>query len=54
MEASMKPGISFQQLDNFNILLFWKRNEALLKEIDHSQTPAKSRLMFKEVSTNQG
>ena len=49
----MESGISSQRLDNFNVLPFWKRNEPLLKEIEQSESPAKSRLVFKEVSTNQ-
>lgn len=49
----MESGISSQQLDSFNLLPFWKKNESLLKEIEQSETPAKSRLIFKEVSTNQ-
>jgi hypothetical protein len=49
----MESGISTQQLDNFNLLPFWKDNESLLKQIEESPTPAKSRLMFKDVSTSQ-
>lgn len=49
----MESGISTQQLDNFNLLPFWKKHESLLKQIEESQTPAKSRLMFKDVSTDQ-
>ena len=49
----MESGVSSQRLGNFNVLPFWKRNEPLLKEIEQSESPAKSRLVFKEVSTNQ-
>lgn len=49
----MDSGVSYQQIDNFNILPFWKKNESLLKEMEHAETPSKSRLTFKEVSTNQ-
>ncbi|HEX7032292.1 MAG TPA: hypothetical protein VF172_04775 [Nitrososphaera sp.] len=49
----MESGISTQQLDNFNLLPFWKDNESLLKQIEESPTPAKSWLMFKDVSTSQ-
>ncbi|GEM_PF-1642896 len=49
----MESGVSTQQLDNFNILPFWKKNESLLKQIEESPTPAKSRLVFKDVATSQ-
>ena len=44
---------SSQQVDNFNFLPFWKNNESLLEQLERSETPAKSRLIFKEVSSNQ-
>jgi hypothetical protein len=49
----MESGISSQQMDNFNLLPFWKKNESLVEQLERSETPAKSRLIFKEVSSNQ-
>lgn len=46
-------GISSQQIDKSSFPPFWKRNEALLKELERSETPAKSRLIFKEISNSQ-
>ena len=45
-------GLSSQEIDNFNVLPFWKTNESLLKVLQRSETPAKSRLTFKEISNN--
>ena len=47
-------GISYEQIDNLNLLPFWKKNEHLLRDLDSSEMPAKSRLFFKEiVNSNQ-
>lgn len=46
-----QDGISSKQKDNFfDLSPFWKENEALLKELERSETPARSRLIFKEIS----
>lgn len=45
-------GISSQQIDILN-LPFWKKNEPLLKELEGSEMPSKSRLIFKEISNRQ-
>jgi hypothetical protein len=47
-----ESGISSQQTDILN-LPFWKKNESLLKELEDSEMPSKSRLVFKEISNKQ-
>jgi hypothetical protein len=31
---------------------FWKKNESLLKELERSEMPSKSRLIYKEIASN--
>ena len=45
-------GISYQQMENFNILPFWKKNESLLRELERAQLPSKTRLIAKDISSN--
>jgi len=43
-------GISYQQLDNFNNLPFWKNNESFVRELEKAQLPPKTRLIAKDIS----
>jgi hypothetical protein len=43
-------GISSQQIDNFNYLPFWKKNESFLREIESTEFPFKTRLIAKDIS----
>jgi hypothetical protein len=46
-------GISSQQVQYPNFPSFWKKNESLLKELERLEMPSKSRLIFKEIASNQ-
>jgi hypothetical protein len=43
-------GISSQQIDNFNNLPFWKKNESFLRELESTEFPSKTRLIAKDIS----
>ena len=43
-------GISYQQIDNFNTLPFWKKNESFVRELERAQLPSKTRLIAKDIS----
>ena len=43
-------GISYQLLDNFNNLPFWKNNESFVRELEKAQLPPRTRLIAKDIS----
>jgi hypothetical protein len=38
------------QIDNFNNLSFWKKNESFLRELERAEFPSKTRLICKDIS----
>jgi hypothetical protein len=52
MSPSSSTGISSEQIDHIDISPFWKKNESLLKELERSEMPSKSRLIYKEIASN--
>ena len=42
-------GIYSQQIDNFNNLPFWKKNETFLRELERAELPSKTRLIAKDI-----
>jgi hypothetical protein len=48
-----EAGISYQQLDNFNNLPFWKKNEPFLRELERAELPSKTRLIAKDISNTK-
>lgn len=49
---SPSSGVSSEQIANIDISLFWKKNEPLLRELERSEMPSKSRLIYKEIASN--
>jgi hypothetical protein len=45
-------GISSERTHSMNLSSFWKKNEPLLREIERSEMPPKSRLVYKEITNN--
>jgi hypothetical protein len=52
MSPSSSTGISSEQIAHIDISPFWKKNESLLKELERSEMPSKSRLIYKEITSN--
>jgi hypothetical protein len=46
-------GISYQQMENFNTLPFWKKNESFLRELERAELPSKTRLIAKDISNSK-
>jgi hypothetical protein len=46
-------GISYPQLDNFNYLPFWKKNESFVRELERAELPSKTRLIAKDISNTE-
>ena len=46
----VESGISYPQLDNFNNLPFWKKNESFVRELERAELPSKTRLIAKDIS----
>lgn len=44
-----KSGIYSQQIDNFNNLPFWKKNETFLRELERAEFQSKTRLIAKDI-----
>ncbi|AFU58960.1 hypothetical protein Ngar_c20280 [Candidatus Nitrososphaera gargensis Ga9.2] len=49
---SPSSGISSEQIASIDISPFWKKNEPLLRELERSEMPSKSRLIYKEIASN--
>lgn len=49
----IEPGISYPQLDNFNNLPFWKKNESFVRELERAELPSKTRLIAKDISNTE-
>lgn len=46
-------GISSEHIGNIaDVSPFWKKNEPLLRELERSEMPSKSRLIYKEIASN--
>ena len=43
-------GVSYPQIENFNTLPFWKKNESFLRELERAELPSKTRLIAKDIS----
>jgi hypothetical protein len=52
MSPYSSTGISSEQIAHIDISPFWKKNESLLKELERSEMPSKSRLIYKEIASN--
>ena len=52
MSPSSSTGISSEQIAHIDISPFWKKNGSLLKELERSEMPSKSRLIYKEIASN--
>lgn len=50
--SSLSSGISSEQIAHIDISPFWKKNESLLRELERSEMPSKSRLIYKETASN--
>jgi hypothetical protein len=50
--SSSSVGISSEQVSRIDISPFWKKNESLLEELERSEMPSKSRLIYKETASN--
>ena len=46
-------GISYPQMENFNTLPFWKKNESFLRELERAELPSKTRLIAKDISNTK-
>jgi hypothetical protein len=49
---SLSSGISSEQISSIDISPFWRKNEPLLRELERSEMPSKSRLIYKEIASN--
>jgi hypothetical protein len=49
----VESGISYPQLDNFNSLPFWKKNESFVRELERAELPSKTRLIAKDISNTE-
>jgi hypothetical protein len=49
----VESGISYSQLDNFNNLPFWKKNESFVRELERAELPSKTRLIAKDISNTE-
>jgi hypothetical protein len=43
-------GVSYPQMENFNTLPFWKKNESFLRELERAELPSRTRLIAKDIS----
>jgi hypothetical protein len=50
--SSSPAGISSGQVSRIDISPFWKKNELLLGQLERSEMPPKSRLIYKEIANN--
>jgi hypothetical protein len=50
--SSSSAGISSERVSRIDISPFWKKNESLLEELERSELPSKSRLIYKETASN--
>src|ERR671922_1239243 len=50
--SSSSAGISSERVFRIDISPFWKKNESLLEELERSELPSKSRLIYKETASN--
>lgn len=46
-------GISTKKIQGMDVGIFWKRNEPVLERLEHQRMPAKSRLVYKDISTKR-
>ena len=46
-------GVSYPQIENFNTLPFWKKNESFLRELERAELPSKTRLIAKDISNSK-
>lgn len=46
-------GVSYQQMENFNTLPFWKKNESFLTELERAELPSNTRLIAKDISNTK-
>jgi hypothetical protein len=51
--AMIMPGVSSEHVGNLDFLPFWKKNKSLVRELEKSGTPSKSRLFYNEISNGQ-
>jgi hypothetical protein len=51
--AVVMPGVSSEYVGNLDFLPFWKKNKFLVRELEKSGMPSKSRLFYKEISNGQ-
>ena len=49
----VESGISYPQLDNFNNLPFWKKNESFVRDLERAELPSKTRLIAKDISNTE-
>jgi hypothetical protein len=49
---SKSAGITSERMPRIDISPFWKNNEPLLRELERSEMPSKSRLIYKEIASN--
>jgi hypothetical protein len=47
------PGVSSEHVGNLDFVPFWKKNKSLVRELEKSEMPSKSRLFYKEISNGQ-
>lgn len=47
---SLPSGVSSGQVSRIDISPFWKKNEPLLRELEKSEMPSRSRLVYKEIT----
>ena len=52
MSKSPSSGVTSERMPRIDISLFWKNNESLLKELERSEMPSRSRLIYKEIASN--
>jgi hypothetical protein len=50
--STSSSGITSEQIERIDISPFWNKNKSLLKELESSETPSKSRLIYKEIASN--
>jgi hypothetical protein len=48
-----ESGVSYQQMENFNILPFWKKNESFLRELERAELPSKTSLIARDISNTK-
>jgi hypothetical protein len=50
--STSSSGITSERIGRIDISPFWNKNKSLLKELESSETPSKSRLIYKEIASN--